>query len=201
MLDIEYFDQLAMVLQDFPGLTSSTTFIFIPGDNDPWASTFSGGASTILPRRGIPEIFTSRIKRVFTQSRSPDSDAIWASNPCRIGYFTQEIVVCRDDITGRLHRNGINFRKPDHPMADVDDQEQEGEEGEEGEESAEKMDMEVKNARKLVKTILDQGFLSPFALSTRPVLWDYWHTLSLYPLPTAVCAPSSCRPFRPLSTP
>lgn len=48
----------------------------------------------------------------------------------------------------------------------------------------------------LVKTILDQGYLSPFALGTRPVLWDYWHALTLYPLPTALvlCEPAM-QPF------
>ncbi|CAZ85465.1 unnamed protein product [Tuber melanosporum] len=136
----EYFDQLASLLQDFPTLTSSSTFIFVPGDNDPWASTFSGGASTTLPRKPIPEIFTTRIKRVFTQSRGPNS-AIWASNPCRIGYFTQEIVMCRDDIFSRFQRNAINFKKSDHPMEDALSQpEATGDEGEE-------IDIKTKNTK------------------------------------------------------
>jgi len=174
-ISIEFFDQLAPLLQDFPTLTSSSTFIFVPGDNDPWASTFSGGASTTLPRKPIPEIFTTRIKRVFTQSRSPNS-VVWASNPCRIGYFTQEIVICRDDIFSRFQRNAINFKKPDCPMEDALSQpEATGDED---------VGVETKNVRKLVKTIIDQGFLSPFPIPTRPILWDYWHTLSLYPLPS-----------------
>jgi DNA polymerase epsilon subunit 2 len=41
-------------------------------------------------------------------------------------------------------------------------------------------------ARKLVKTILDQGYLSPFPLSDRPVFWDHAGALQLYPLPTAL---------------
>jgi DNA polymerase epsilon subunit 2 len=52
-------------------------------------------------------------------------------------------------------------------------------------------------ARKLVKTILDQGYLSPFGLATRPVLWDYASALQVYPLPTAMVladteAPAFC---------
>ena len=45
---------------------------------------------------------------------------------------------------------------------------------------------DLQTARKLVKTILDQGYLSPFPPSDRPVLWDYAGALQLYPLPTAL---------------
>lgn len=131
-MGLEYFDQLASLLADFPEITATTTFVFVPGDNDPWASTFSGGSSTTLPRRGIPDIFTSRIKRVFQQSQSSKGadgssggggggEALWTTNPCRIGYFTQEIVVCRDDMVGRLRRNGINFKKSEDDEMEVGD--------------------------------------------------------------------------------
>lgn len=45
---------------------------------------------------------------------------------------------------------------------------------------------DLHTVRKLVKTILDQGYLSPFPFSERPVLWDYAGSLQLYPLPTAL---------------
>jgi DNA polymerase epsilon subunit 2 len=51
---------------------------------------------------------------------------------------------------------------------------------------AEGVSDEIRTARKLVKTVLDQGYLSPFPLSTRPVLWDFAGSLGLYPLPSAV---------------
>ena len=52
-------------------------------------------------------------------------------------------------------------------------------------------------ARKLVKTVLDQGYLAPFRMANRPVLWDYASALQLYPLPTALVladteAPAFC---------
>lgn len=50
--------------------------------------------------------------------------------------------------------------------------------------SAGSIDLHI--ARKLVKTILDQGYLSPFPLSDRPVFWDHAGALQLYPLPTAL---------------
>lgn len=158
---VEYFDQLASLLSDFPALTSISTFIFVPGDNDPWASTFSGGSSTTLPRKGIPDIFTSRVKRVFQQSsKSNGGEALWTSNPCRIGYFTQELVICRDDIVGRLRRNAVSFKKKD----DGENKDLEmGEGGETGahevrndamEEDEGDIDQEVRNVRKVSPTFL-----------------------------------------------
>ncbi|KAJ2986741.1 hypothetical protein NUW58_g4884 [Xylaria curta] len=41
----EYFDSLASVLTDFPTLLQSSTFVFVPGDNDGWASSFSSGSA------------------------------------------------------------------------------------------------------------------------------------------------------------
>lgn len=163
----ESFDALASLLSEFPNICADSTLLFVPGDNDPWASTFSGGSSTCWPRRGVPEVFLGRIKRVVKDVRC-------ASSPCRVGYFTSEAVVCRDDIVGRLNRTAIRFNKP---QAEGDGMELDGQQ---------KVDEDIQLARKLVKTVLDQGFLSPFPLNKRPVLWDFAHTLSLYPLPSSV---------------
>ncbi|KMU87339.1 Dpb2p [Coccidioides immitis H538.4] len=51
-------------------------------------------------------------------------------------------------------------------------------------------------ARKLVKSILDQGHLSPFPTTTRAVFWDHASALYLYPLPTClILADTSTGPF------
>ncbi|CCJ29522.1 unnamed protein product [Pneumocystis jirovecii] len=48
----------------------------------------------------------------------------------------------------------------------------------------------------LVRTLLDQSHLSPFSLSSRPTLWDFDHTLRLYPIPhLMVIADTSCHAF------
>lgn len=44
----------------------------------------------------------------------------------------------------------------------------------------------VQETRKLVKTILDQGHLSPFLDSLRPISWDLDHTLTLCPIPSTM---------------
>ena len=207
----EYFDALASVLSEFPALLSSTTFVFVPGDNDPWASSFAAGAATVLPQQNIPELFTSRIRRAvataITETGKKDGDcageAIWASNPARISLFgpLEELVLFRDDITGRLRRSAVTFAS----LHADDEEEEQAEATNAG--APELMDVEVQEAtshlpksapqaganktdtataRKLVKTILDQGHLAPFPLSIRPVFWDYASALTLYPLPTAL---------------
>ena len=224
----EYFDSLASALSEYPAMLQAATFIFVPGDNDPWASAFSAGAATLLPRKAVPELFTSRIKRAFAAAnaeaekstgKKTDGEAIWMTNPARLTLFgpAQEIVLFRDDISARLRRNAIHFQPlaPDAApdMEESDDaggiespatnEEQEASESMEidqvveaaeshipsvkGNEAAKSdVSSDMVTARKLVKTILDQGYLSPFPLSTRPVLWDYAGALQLYPLPTAL---------------
>ena len=217
----ECFNSLASILSGASSLLQRTTFIFVPGDNDPWVSSFSAGASTVLPRKSIPDLFTSRIKRAFTAAnaeaeratgRQTDGEAIWTTNPSRLSLFgpSQEIVLFRDDISGRLRRNAVRFRGPekdemqdgDHqattsnaidppePM-DIDTSVQAAESSLPAVETPHSAAQdtptdEVLAARKLVKTILDQGYLSPFPLSIRPVSWDYISSLQLYPLPTAL---------------
>jgi DNA polymerase epsilon subunit 2 len=114
----EHFDALASILSEFPKLLSSTTFIFVPGDNDPWASTFSSGAATAVPRTGVPELFTSRVKRAIATANSEvgvgrkgDGEAVWTSNPARISLFgpVGELVLFRDDVSGRMRRNCLTL--------------------------------------------------------------------------------------------
>jgi len=225
----EYFDSLASALSDYPTMLQNTTFVFVPGDNDPWASAFSAGAATVLPRNSVPELFTSRVKRAFASAnaevekatgKKTSGEAIWSTNPTRLTLFgpSQEIVLFRDDVSGRLRRNAVRFRPSGSESAD--DKETAEKQTNDGYSAAEdgppdprdSMDTntpvqtaeshmpapktkEVANstvctdlstARRLVKTVLDQGYLSPFPLSDRPVLWDHAGALQLYPLPTAM---------------
>jgi DNA polymerase epsilon subunit 2 len=116
----ELFNDLASVLADFPLLLRSCTWVFVPGDNDPWPSAFSAGGSTLIPREGVPDLFTSRIKRVFATAKAdaglPKKDdipgeAIWTSNPSRLSLFgpAHEIVLFRDDVSSRFRRNAVRI--------------------------------------------------------------------------------------------
>ncbi|KAI0571652.1 DNA polymerase epsilon subunit B, partial [Pyrenophora tritici-repentis] len=64
----EHFDALASVLADFQPLIAHTTLVLVPGDNDAWPSAFSAGAATPLPRKQIPTMFTSRIRKVVAEA-------------------------------------------------------------------------------------------------------------------------------------
>ncbi|RDW91152.1 hypothetical protein BP5796_02317 [Coleophoma crateriformis] len=222
----EYFDALASTLSEYPTLLQAATFIFVPGDNDGWASSFSAGAATRLPRKGIPEMFTSRIKRAFATANAEaekeggkraDGEAIWTSNPSRLTVFgpMHEILILRDNMSGRLRRTAVQFTsaKPSDGDGDVEmattpalppsateiDEDVRDAESHEPEAISEedKLTHDTHIARKLVKTVLDQGYLSPFGLAIRPVLWDYASALQVYPLPTAMIladteAPAFC---------
>ncbi|KAK7739173.1 DNA-directed DNA polymerase epsilon, subunit B [Cytospora paraplurivora] len=235
----EYFDSLAAVLAEFPMLLTSATFVFVPGDNDGWASAFSAGAATPLPRKPVPDLFTSRVRRAFASANSEagkkedgsGGEAVFTSNPSRLSLFgpCHEVVVFRDDISARLRRSAVRLKRPRNAeggqATEDDDLSPEGEDVDmagahpaqkdgDDEQAADAMDVDsatprkkkpsapevpydILAARKLVKTVLDQGYLAPFRQSIRPVHWDYASAMQLYPLPTAMIlvdttAPAFC---------
>lgn len=73
-------------------------FVFVPGPADPYDVS-----NLILPRRPLPP---SLIKAV--NEKLPK--VTFASNPCRITYKSQEIVVFRDDLMSRMLRNTVRLK-------------------------------------------------------------------------------------------
>lgn len=232
----EYFDALASVLSDFPTLLQSSTFVFVPGDNDGWASSFGGGAAVPLPRKGVPDLFTSRVRRAFASAnaelggeRKCPGEAIWTTNPARLSVFgpNHEIVLFRDDMSARLRRTAVRLKssRPDSEENQENEPPASNKGNGDNEELDDDIDManaldstdamdvdsaptlkqsktnpevphDVRSARKLVKTVLDQGYLCPFRHAIRPVHWDHAVALHLYPLPTAmVLADPTAPPF------
>ncbi|KAF8897632.1 epsilon DNA polymerase [Infundibulicybe gibba] len=141
----ENFDALADLIASYPLITRNTHFVFVPGPLD---VTING----ILPRRPLLSAFVARLKAKIPKVH-------FATNPCRIKFFNQEIIVFREDSMARMLRNIVGV-KPDVKSDDL--------------------------KRYLVQTILDQGHLSPLAINIQPTLSDYDHSLRLYPLPTAL---------------
>ena len=218
------FDSLASLLADFPTILRAARFIFVPGDKDIWESAFSGGAATLLPRRAIPGHFTAKIRKSFSMANAevdaiPETevggDAVWTTNPARLSFLgtAQEIVIFRDDISGRIRRGSIQFEGAKDDSRSVDDPTGTGatleipnigertidaklseasidmpSHGTDNESSLAQngLPSDVEASRKLVKTLLDQGHLSPFPLQRRPFYWDAAGALRLYPLPTAL---------------
>lgn len=216
----EYFDALASTLADYPSLLTTATFVFVPGDNDGWTSAFTGGAATPLPRKSVPALFTSRIRRAFAAANSEaglsgeaGGEAVWTTNPSRLSLFgpVHELVLFRDDISARLRRAAVRLgggKKAEEEKEADGDVTMSGALPAEGgddvmevddgvvEKKAPEVPYDVLAARKLVKTLLDQGYLAPFRQAIRPVHWDYTGALHLYPLPTAmVLVDTTAPPF------
>ncbi|KDQ64598.1 hypothetical protein JAAARDRAFT_145515 [Jaapia argillacea MUCL 33604] len=139
------FDSLADLLASYPQLTRSTHFLFIPGPLDLTSNS-------LLPRRPLLSSFTAKLRAKVPRVH-------FGSNPCRIKFAGQEVVVFREDCMTRMLRNLVGV-KPDIGRDDLQ--------------------------RYLVQTILDQSHLAPLTNNVQPVLSEYDHALRLYPLPTAV---------------
>lgn len=90
-----YFDQLAKIILQYPRIAQEARFVFVPGPLDQTAS-----AGCVLPQPPLPTFFSSRIKQKIPH-------AIFATNPCRIRFFTKEFVFFRQDIIGKLRQNCI----------------------------------------------------------------------------------------------
>jgi DNA polymerase alpha/epsilon subunit B len=88
----ELWASLAGMIASFPTIANGTTFVFVPGPNDPWGPF-------LMPRAPLPHCLAGRhlVRRV--------KRAEFASNPCRIKFCTQEIVVHRHNALAKLYRN------------------------------------------------------------------------------------------------
>lgn len=130
------FSQLGtMIKNDFEPLAQSTTFVFIPGTNDV-------GPGNVLPRPALPKMIT----KPFLDAMGASPNIHFATNPCRIRYMTQEIVLMRDDIMQKMVRHCAI--KPDLSESGL-------------------------MCEHLVKTVIDQAYLCPLPLSARPILWAH----------------------------
>lgn len=76
-------------------LKKETDIILVPALEDP-------ATPAIMPRPPLPDTLCADFKRLVPRT-------VLASNPCRLQYCTQQIVVCRADLITKLCRNTIHF--------------------------------------------------------------------------------------------
>lgn len=76
-------------------LKNETDIILVPDMSDP-------SSPNILPRPPIPESLVKELRKKCKR-------IILTTNPCRLQYCTQQIVVCRMDLVRKLCRNTIKF--------------------------------------------------------------------------------------------
>ncbi|KAL6449721.1 DPB2 DNA polymerase epsilon subunit B [Candida maltosa Xu316] len=178
------FDNFTNILSQYEHIVNNCKIILIPGKNDPWQSTYSLGSSSLdhFPQSSIPKVFINRLERLL-----PRGNLIVTWNPTRINYLSQEIVILKDELMTKLKRNDIVF---DNDIL----MEREKLDKEASISNQERINLVIQNksdmhhlssktaqARKLVKTILDQGNLQPFPKLTN-AMYDY--SLRVEPLPT-----------------
>lgn len=144
------FDALADILCSYPEISQSCTYVLVPGPHDP-------GSAPILPRCGLPRTLCTSL--VDNAEMLPK--VILTTNPCRIRFFTQELVLFRHELSLRLRRRAV---VPPHPKPTL----------------AEPV------MHSMAKTIVHQAHLCPLPLSAQPVHWEYDYALRLHPLPDAV---------------
>ena len=165
------FDELANVITKFPRIAKEGRFVLIPSMNDV-------GMGSILPRPPLPRYFLKGLQ-------SKVEHVHLASNPCRLRYFSKEIVLCRFDLLSKLRRNAII------PPRTIMNNEHEDNEGDDDDNDIIMMEgKSPKNRTTMdglvqhsIKTILDQGHLCPVPLQTTPIYWQYDHAMRLYPSP------------------
>ncbi|CAI5449471.1 unnamed protein product [Caenorhabditis angaria] len=132
------FRWLANQLNEFKDSYQKTQFIFVPGPDDPLVDM-------ILPRPNLPSMLFKHISSVV--------NCTFASNPCRIQYASQEIVVFRNDMVKKMCRHSINAITPDSIPS------------------------------RFARSVLSQAHLCPLPMHISPVIPDWSHALALNPLP------------------
>lgn len=178
------FDQFAKILSEHPNIVQRCKVVLIPGDNDPWQSTYSLGSSCLnaFPQPSIPKVFVNRLEKLL-----PRGNLILAWNPTRLSYLSQELVIIKDKLMSKFKRNGLMF-----PLEI--EQEKENVEELNNVERIEKLIQnkderipnKTKQARMLVKTLLDQGTLQPFKKDLKVINTQFEHCLRVEPLPNAI---------------
>ncbi|XP_003471850.3 DNA polymerase epsilon subunit 2 [Cavia porcellus] len=148
---------LADIICEHPNIHQSSRFVFVPGPEDP-------GFGSILPRPPLAESITNEFRQ-----RVPYS--VFTTNPCRIQYCTQEIIVFREDLVNKMCRNCVHF-----PSSNLD----------------------IPNH--FAKTVISQGHLTPLPLYVCPVYWAYDYTLRVYPVPDLLVIADKYDPFTVTNT-
>ncbi|CAO2586461.1 DNA polymerase epsilon subunit 2 [Lemmus lemmus] len=148
---------LADIICEYPSIHQSSRFVFVPGPEDP-------GFGSILPRPPLAESITKEFRE-----RVPFS--VFTTNPCRIQYCTQEIIIFREDLVNKMCRNCVRF-----PSSNLD------------------------IPTHFVKTVLSQGHLTPLPIYVCPVYWAYDYTLRVYPVPDLLVIADKYDPFTVTNT-
>ncbi|XP_016981389.1 DNA polymerase epsilon subunit 2 [Drosophila rhopaloa] len=147
-----HLDALGALAAGCEQLKKQTDLILVPSSEDPTAPN-------ILPRAPIPECLAAGLLKTWPRTQL-------ATNPCRLQYCTQQIVVCRLDLMAKFCRNTLHFPEDTSQIE-----------------------------QHFARSIVCQGHLVPIHPIAMPVHWDYDPALWLYPLPDLIVMGDSCQSF------
>ncbi|KAJ8621382.1 hypothetical protein MRB53_029911 [Persea americana] len=139
------FGKLGEIIGAHPRLKEHSRFLFLPGPDDI-------GPSKVLPRCALPKYLTEELQKHIP-------NAIFCSNPCRIKFYTQEIVFFRQDLLYRMRRSSLIPPSKEETSDPFEH---------------------------LVATITHQSHLCPLPLTVQPIIWNYDHCLRLHPTPHTI---------------
>ncbi|TMW63259.1 hypothetical protein Poli38472_002200 [Pythium oligandrum] len=169
----DYLDELGNLILKYPKLAEFSKFVLVPGPNDP-------GSSRAFPRHPLPSLCTRDLVRKVP-------NVICTTNPCRIRYYTQDLVIFREDLHQKMHRHAILPVLPDEVT----------------EANGDAMDVDSGNthahvdiSKHLVKTIIDQSHLCPMPLMAAPINWAFDSAMQLFPLPDVLILGDSTEQYQ-----
>lgn len=136
-----------LLVEELGSRLEQTTIVIVPGPAD-------AGPGNVVPRPPMPKSLTAGLT-----TRMPPGRVRFATNPCRLRYLSQELVLVREDLLSKMVRHCAV--RPDV-------------------ESSSQM------AEHMMKSIVDQGHLFPIPLTARPLLWAHDQALWLFPSPHVV---------------
>ena len=158
------FDDFAALISTFTEIINASQIVLIPGPTDVCKTAF------VLPQPPLLQLLTNKfVERINQERTAPGKCVTLATNPCRIRYYKDEIVIFRQDLMQKMRRNCI--LPPANHETD-------------------------KMSEHLVKTLIDQAHLCPLPLSIQPIIWSFDHSLALYPPPAALFIADSVEQFR-----
>ncbi|CAI5703471.1 unnamed protein product [Peronospora effusa] len=170
----EYLEELGDLILRYPGIADNSRFVLVPGPNDP-------GSSRAFPRHPLPDLCTRELIRKVP-------NVMCSTNPCRIRYYTRDIVIFRDNLQQKMQRHAIL-----PPMSS--EQENEGAAEEEDGEAALSVS-QTQISKHLAKTLIDQAHLCPLPLIANPINWDFDSSLQLFPLPDVLILGDSTEQYQ-----